>query len=106
MKAKNGDIEGLGLVTIEAMGCECPVIVSDIPAIKDVIEDGETGLLVPPANSMLLATKINQLLATPEHATNLACQGRKKVVAKFSWEISEKKYLNLINNLVLQEKQK
>jgi glycosyltransferase involved in cell wall biosynthesis len=100
IQAKDGDVEGLGLVMIEAMGCGCPVVASDIPAIRDVIIDGKTGVLIKPSNIQVLADKILALLETPEQRKNIIGDARKYVLNKFSWEGSAKKYLSLLTNKI------
>jgi phosphatidyl-myo-inositol dimannoside synthase len=65
VEAADGDQEGFGLVMVEAMGCGCAVIASDLPAVRDVIQNGETGILVPPGDSRALAAAIRDALEDP-----------------------------------------
>ena len=65
--ADSGDQEGLGLVTVEALGCGCAVVASDLPAIRDVIDPGENGLLAEPADANSIAEKIIYLLENEPH---------------------------------------
>ena len=94
------DHEGFGLVIVEALGCKCPVIASDFPAIHDNIKDGETGLLVPPANAVILAARITNLLENPELRYSLARSGRAAVLAHFDWRNISLRYTNLLIRLV------
>lgn len=96
----SGDQEGLGLVIVEALGCQCPVIASDLPAIHDVIEDGKTGLLVPPGNSEQLADAINNLLENPQQRTALARTGRTNLKERFDWENITERYSRLLKALI------
>lgn len=57
-KAKSGDQEGLGLVLVEALGCGCPVVVTDLPACKDVVGIVEGVRTVPPDRHDLLSEAI------------------------------------------------
>ncbi|MCU7835970.1 MAG: glycosyltransferase family 4 protein [gamma proteobacterium symbiont of Taylorina sp.] len=98
-QAKNGDIEGLGLVMIEALGCGCPVIAGDVPAIHDIIKHNKTGLIVEQKNSHLLATNIIQLLLSPEKRQYLAENGRKYVCNHFGWKTSTQQYIKILNQL-------
>ena len=83
--AKSGDQEGFGLVQVEAMGCECPVIAGDLPAIHDIIVHEENGLIFPSGNVQALANTIIKLLDDPELRARLAGEGRKRVLQKFDW---------------------
>lgn len=93
--AKSGDQEGFGLVQVEAMGCECPVIAGDLPAIHDNITHEVNGLLVPPGDSNMLADAILRALSDPDLRFRLAKEGRKRAVEQFDWEIVAEKYSKL-----------
>ena len=90
--AKSGDQEGFGLVQVEAMGCECPVIASDLPAIHDIIVHNKNGLLIPPGNSEALAEKINKFLSNPTLRQRLGHNARKSITHQFDWGIVSEKY--------------
>lgn len=94
----NGDQEGLGLTIIEALGCECAVIASELPAIKDIITHNKNGYLVTPNNPLELAEHINDLLQTPSKRLNLGKKGRAYCLEKFSWDICANNYHNLYAN--------
>ncbi len=98
--AGSGDQEGFGLVIVEALGCECPVIASDLPAVHDTITDGVTGQLVPPANSAILAEKIIDLLEKPKLRDSLAQSGRASVVSRFDWQSISLRYTDLLFGLI------
>jgi len=94
--AHGGDQEGLGLVFVEALGCECPVVTSDLPAIKDVVSDGVTGLICKQNDSADLAKKISFLLDHPEQAQALGRAGRQYALEHFDWKIVASLYCELI----------
>lgn len=98
--AKSGDQEGFGLVQVEAMGCGCPVIAGDLPAIHDSVAHGETGLLAPPGNPDGLAETILRALNDSNLCLRLAREARKKVVEQFDWEVIAEKYAGLYDNLI------
>jgi glycosyltransferase involved in cell wall biosynthesis len=97
-----GDTEGFGLVMVEAMGCGCAVIASDLPAIHDSIIDGETGLLAPQQDPAALAGRITELLDDPALLRRLAAQGRAHVCSRFDWEMTAQKYAQVFQYLVSQ----
>jgi glycosyltransferase involved in cell wall biosynthesis len=80
--------EGFGMVALEAMERARPVIASTIGGLVDIVEDGETGILVPPAESEPLAQAIVELAEDPERARRLGDAGRRQALARFSHERS------------------
>jgi alpha-maltose-1-phosphate synthase len=91
--------EPLGIVNLEAMACEAAVVASAVGGIVEVVEDGNTGLLVPfeavddgtqePADpegfADDFAAAVNALLADPARAEEMGRAGRRRVVERFSW---------------------
>lgn len=83
-----GDRDGIPVALMEAMACGIPVISGDLPAIRELIEPGVDGLLIPAADE---ATRVTQLAAciaklatdAPERH-RLATAGRERVLAEFS----------------------
>ena len=60
--AAGGDQEGFGLVIVEAMGCECPVVASRLPAIGDIAATARPRRVAPPADPAALAGAIAAVL--------------------------------------------
>lgn len=81
-----GDTEGLGIVMIEALAHQKPVVASAVGGIVDVIHSGTTGLLVPEKDPSALAGAILTLLANPTQAEALGREGLKDVQTRFSWD--------------------
>ena len=98
--AKSGDQEGFGLVQVEAMGCECPIIAGDLPAIHDIITHEENGLIFPSGNAEALSDAIIKLLDDPELRARLAEEGRKSVVQKFDWKAIAERYVSVYQKLI------
>ena len=84
--ARDGDQEGFGLVMVEALGCECAVVATDLPAIRDIIVDGMTGLIVPEKDPEALADKILMLLENAELRSALGRDGRSFVWERYDWQ--------------------
>jgi glycosyltransferase involved in cell wall biosynthesis len=97
--AKSGDQEGLGLVLAEALACECPVVAFDLPAIREVVIDGVTGLTARERDSSDLASKVIKLLDNPDLRKHLAREGRRHVLTRFDWEVISSRYTRLIDVL-------
>jgi starch synthase len=77
--------EPFGLINLEAMGCETPVVASGVGGILEVVEDGKTGLLVEPGQPQALAAALDRVLANPTLARDMGRAGRKRVEERFSW---------------------
>jgi glycosyltransferase involved in cell wall biosynthesis len=85
-KSLDGDLEGLGLTPIEAMGSGCAVITSNISATKDYLINGTTGLHFNEGCPVSLADKIQLLLQDKVLRNQLSKNGQKYVQRFFSWE--------------------
>jgi glycosyltransferase involved in cell wall biosynthesis len=91
--------EPFGIINLEAMSCETPVVGSAVGGIPEIIVEGETGYLIelesisrtdfnpkdPETFQQNFAAKVNQLLEDETLATQMGKAGRKKVLEKFSW---------------------
>lgn len=78
--------EPFGIINLEAMACEIPVVASRVGGIPEVVVDGETGLLVPPGDPVALAEAINRILDSEELSNRLGKAGRSRVEKHFSWQ--------------------
>jgi len=78
--------EGLPLVLLEAMASCLPVVATSIGGIKDVVVDGETGILIPPKNPYLLAEKIIYLMKNEDLRRRMGENGRERVARHFTWD--------------------
>lgn len=75
--------EGIPVVLMEAMGMEIPVLATRIMGIPELIEDGKSGLLVPPADPAALADALERLLTDAELRRALGPEGRRRVLEDF-----------------------
>lgn len=78
--------ETFGMALCEALACARPVIASNWAGYREVVIDGESGLVVPMQDPAALAAAIERLLDDPELARRLAQQGRQRVHQLFTWE--------------------
>jgi glycosyltransferase involved in cell wall biosynthesis len=76
--------EGFGLVMLEAMAAHLPIIGSRVSAIPEVVVDGETGLLVPPADVSALAAALSRLLEDEPLRRAMGERGAERLAAHFS----------------------
>ena len=79
------DVEGFGLVFLEANGCGKPVIGGRSGGIPEAIVDGVTGLLVDPEEAEDIANGLARLLCDGNLAARLGQQGRSRVLREFQW---------------------
>ena len=85
--------EGFGLPPLESMTFGCPVISSDIPALREV--DGDAVLYADPFNIHDMTEKMNRMLQDENLRTELRIKGLEQV-KKYSWEKSAKKVMEII----------
>jgi glycosyltransferase involved in cell wall biosynthesis len=92
--------EAFGLVLVEAMATSKPVIASNLPGVRSVVDDGENGFLVIPGNSEDLALKIKTILDDEELCCKFGKSGRKKVEEKYNWaNIAKKLEVTLLDTV-------
>jgi glycosyltransferase involved in cell wall biosynthesis len=95
--------EGLSRVLLEASSMAKPIITTDVPGCRDVVDAGVNGYLVEVKNSVELSEAIVKMVNLPlEELTRMGEEGRKKVVNNFSQEKIIDKYLSLLQGLNLQ----
>jgi glycosyltransferase involved in cell wall biosynthesis len=87
--------EGLSIATIEAMAAGKPVVVTRSGGPEEVVEEGRTGLLVPPADPSALASRICELLQRPDLAATLARNAQAEAERKFSLALMVREYESL-----------
>lgn len=93
--------EPLGIVNLEAMGCEAPVVASAVGGIPEVVVDGETGILVPydekelQAFEKAFADAVNRVAADSTTAKAMGIRGRARAVEAFGWEAIAKQTIEV-----------
>jgi glycosyltransferase involved in cell wall biosynthesis len=91
--------EGLGGAVIEAMALGLPVIASDLPALREVIENDRSGLLVPPRSPEAIAEALTTVLNDPDRARAMGTRGREIFTERFTLERSALRMLALYRSL-------
>ena len=106
--------EPFGIINIEAMACETAVVASAVGGIKEVVVDGETGILIPLEQQKVapfepvhpdqfskdMANAINRLITNNELRTSMAKNGRKRVEEFFDWAAIAKQVEELYKSLI------
>jgi glycosyltransferase involved in cell wall biosynthesis len=78
--------EGFGIACLEAMAHGRPVVATSVGGLRDLVVDGDTGLVVPPRDAAALRTALQRLLADPELRRRLGAAGRERARTQFSWQ--------------------
>jgi glycosyltransferase involved in cell wall biosynthesis len=91
----NNWTEQFGRVIIEALACEVPVIGSDCGEIPNLIKKTKGGLIFKEGDVDELSQKLTKFIDSPEKAKRFAKNGKKEVIANYSYEINAKKLLSV-----------
>src|SRR5207247_8669446 len=77
--------EPFGIINLEAMACETPVVATRVGGIKEVVVDRETGFLVPPGDPVRLGRAITKVIEDPKLAARVGQAGRRRVLQQVTW---------------------
>ncbi|MBV8981307.1 MAG: glycosyltransferase family 4 protein [Acidimicrobiia bacterium] len=86
--------ESFGVVLLEAMAAQTPIVASDLPGYRNVARAGQDALLVPPGDSCALARALLDVLERPTLAESLVASGEGRA-AEFSMDLLAERYLDL-----------
>lgn len=93
-------LEGLPIVLLEAMAMMKPIVATDIDGIKEVLDNGKTGLLIPPKNPRALTYAIIDLLCHRDKAYQMGIDARKVVEERFGVDIMVQKVEKVYEELL------
>ena len=96
-------LDALPIKMFEYMSAGIPVIASDFPLWREILEDNECGICVNPLDPQDIANAINHLISHPEKAKRMGENGRRAILEKFNWSIEEKKLIQFYEE-VLKDK--
>jgi glycosyltransferase involved in cell wall biosynthesis len=91
--------ESFGLVLTEAREAGCAIIASDVDGIPETLDNGQAGLLIPPKDSLAVATAVEKLLSNTWEMQKWKCQGKQNI-ERFSAARVNKETLNVYRELV------
>jgi glycosyltransferase involved in cell wall biosynthesis len=83
VRAADGNMDALPTVLLESLACGCPTISTRLSGIPEIIEDGDSGILVAPNDSRALANAIRQVMLDQDLATRLSVGGQKRAAQVF-----------------------
>lgn len=96
VQASSGDQEGLGLVLVEAIGCGCPVLAGNVPAVRDVLGPEADSCMTDPRDEAGLARRMLDVLSDPVGAREQTSRLRFYVRNKFDWDSIAGDYSRLL----------
>lgn len=88
-----GDMEGFGLVVLEASVCALPVVASDIEGVKDAVADGKNGILVKVGETAAFLDKITRLLDDKSYARQFGEKSRRYTLNNYEWDKLAERYI-------------
>ena len=94
------DVEGFGLVYLEASACEKPIVAGNSGGIPDAVIDGRTGLLVNPTDPREIGEALGRILGDGVLAETLGKQGRMRLVHQHEWENVAARVHSILENIV------
>ena len=101
---ESGDRDGIPVVLMEAMACGICAISGDLPAIRELIQDGQCGRLVPPGDIGALVAVLRALAADPAGRGRLAAAGRERIREEFALDLNAARMENALQSVHTHEK--
>lgn len=92
--------EGLSKSLIEAASMRLPIITTDVPGCKEIVEHNKSGILIPPKNKSLLKESIKTLIQKPKLAIQYGLRARERVKDNFELSIINNNILEIYNKLL------
>jgi glycosyltransferase involved in cell wall biosynthesis len=84
------------------MAAKIPIVASDLPSIREVLTDGETGILVEPNNPKKLAEGVEKILSEPALAKKISEQAYQKAM-NYTWQKRSEKIITFITKIQNQQ---
>ena len=97
--------ESFGVVAVEAMACQCPVITSDADGFTEVVEDGVTGIIVPKGDVQAAAMAIEYFMGNPGIGERMGAAGRERVLRLYKWKDNVASMVETYRNCITEYEQ-
>jgi len=94
------DVEGFGLVLLEASTCALPVVAAGIQGIQDAVTDGQNGVLVPAEDTLAFQAAIARFLDDPALAKQFGLRSREFTLSTYQWDKLAKRYVASYQKLI------
>ncbi len=92
------EVEGLGIVYLEASACGLPVIAGNSGGAPDAVREGVTGVVVDGRDRQTVAQSITELLAAPERARSMGLAGRAWIIEEWRWQIWSERFAEILRS--------
>jgi glycosyltransferase involved in cell wall biosynthesis len=92
--------ESFGVAVLEASACGVPVVVSRVGGMPEVVQDGQTGYLVPPGDPIALADALERLVTNPELRRTMGAAGRGFVLQRYAWDATARAVEDLYDTIL------
>ena len=92
------EVEGLGIVYLEASACGLPVIAGNSGGAPDAVREGVTGVVVDGRDRQTVAQSITELLAAPERARTMGLAGRAWITEEWRWQIWSERFAEILRS--------
>ncbi|MBW1832244.1 MAG: glycosyltransferase family 4 protein [Deltaproteobacteria bacterium] len=93
-----GDMEGFGIVMLEAGACGLPTLAADLEGIRDVIDEGVNGWFAPTGDANAFSARIESLLGDPDSLRAASERTAEYVTSKFRWDSTAERYLDAVRD--------
>ena len=90
------EVEGLGIVYLEASACGLPVIAGDSGGAPDAVLESQTGLVVDGTSKSEVAAAVVELLLDPDRSRAMGVRGRQWIIQEWRWEIWSARFAELL----------
>lgn len=94
------EMESFGLAALEAMACEVPVVATCVGGLAEVVEDGQSGYLLPLGNVEAMAGRTIEILKNPELRAHMGRRGRAIAIEKFSPQAALNAYMDVYHSVL------